>query len=261
MGINDNLMLMRMSIPVAYTVAGFSVGLAPVIEYGALSMGTGVTTDIAMGFEIGAAYSIAGVSMGLDYKSAVTHDFKNTFNSTIDSTNGQLDPTNVQSKLDTPAVLGLGVSYEIAGSTIALDYKNIAYSSAKGFEDFGWENQSVFALGYEYAADVWALRAGYNYGASPLSTDMNVNGSNMNPIVGSLMMFPAVCESHYTVGGSYNFNETISADLAFMYATGSATTDIPGFDPATGLPVGAYVGEVTATNDQTALSFALNYAY
>jgi len=247
---NDNLMLMRMSIPLAYTVAGFSIGLAPVIEYGALSMGTtfgtpGVTTDIAMGFEVGAAYTIAGVSLGLDYKSAVTHDYIGTFNS--DMTGG------VQSKLDTPAVIAAGISYKIAGSTIAFDYKNIAYSSAKGFEDFLWEDQNVFALGYEYAAESWALRAGYNYGASPLANDIAADGSNMNPIIGSLMMFPAVTESHITFGGSYNFSETISADVAFMVASGSVTTETPDF--------GGGKGEITTTNDQTAASFALNYGF
>ena len=252
MGANDNLMLMRMSVPLAYTVAGFSVGIAPVIEYGALSMDTGVTTDIAIGFEIGAAYTIAGVSLGLDYKSAVTHDFENTFNS-------DMTGTAVQSELDTPAVIGLGVSYEIAGSTSSFDYKNIAYGSAKGFEDFLWEDQNVFALGYEYAAEAWAVRAGFNYGASPLATDIAADGSNMDPIVGSLAMFPAVCESHYTVGGSYNFTEIISADLAFMYATGSATAETP--DMTGAFPGAAGAGEITATNDQTALSFALNYAY
>jgi len=257
-GSNDNLMLMRMSIPLAYTIAGFSVGIAPVIEYGALSMNTGVTTDIAMGFEAGATYSIAGVSLGLDYKSAVTHDFTNTFNSNLTG------PTP-QSDLDTPAVIAAGISYQISGSTIAFDFKNIAYSSAAGFEDFGWDDQNVFALGYEYAAESWALRVGYNYGASPLPTDIDLTmadgGLSMNQVVGSMMLFPAVAESHYTLGGSYNFNEAMSMDLAVMFATGSATADIPAFNPGTGAPLGVSAGEITATNDQTAVSFALNYAY
>ncbi|MDA3946029.1 MAG: outer membrane protein transport protein [Helicobacteraceae bacterium] len=261
--VNDNLMLMRMSVPLAYTISGFSVGIAPVIEYGALSIQQmdgsdgnsygGVTTDIAIGFEVGAAYTIAGVSLGLDYKSAVTHDFENTFNSSM--TGG------VQSKLDTPAVIGAGVSYEMAGNTIAFDYKNIAYGSAKGFEDFGWDDQDVFALGYEYAAESWAVRLGYNYGASPLPTDIASpavdGGTSFNQVAGSMMMFPAVCESHYTVGGSYSFTDVISADLALMYATGSATAATPDLSDMGGAPA----GEITATNDQTAVSFALNYAY
>ncbi len=255
--VNDNLMLMRMSIPLAYTISGFSVGIAPVIEYGALSMNSydpdgpgpatnvgGVTTDIAMGFEVGLAYNIAGIGIGFDYKSAVTHDFSNTFVS-YDS-NGKAN-----SDLDTPAVIGLGLSYNISGHTVAFDYKMIAYSSAAGFEDFGWDDQSVFALGYEYAAESWAVRAGYNYGASPLPTDITDNQS-FGQVQGSLMMFPAITESHYTLGGSYNFNENISADLAVMMGTGSASSDIPASFGG---------GTIEATNDQTSVSFALNYAY
>jgi long-chain fatty acid transport protein len=253
--VNDNLMLMRMSIPLAYTISGFSGAIAPVIEYGSLSMSTragspsaGATTDIALGFEIAAAYEISGVSLGLDYKSAVTHDFKNTFLSS-DSTG------NKQSKLDTPAVLALGVSYKMAEHTIALDYKNITFSSAKGLEDFQWEDQTVIALGYEYAVKTWALRVGYNYGASPLP-ELKSDASNLAQVAGSYMAFPAVTESHYTLGGSYSFNEQMSIDLAYMFATGSATTDVTvgqiGLNAA---------GSFTATNDQSALSVALNYGF
>jgi len=259
--INDNLMLMRMSIPLAYTISGFSIGVAPVIEYGSLAMNNGVTTDIATGYEIGAAYSISDFSFGLDYKSAVTHNFKNTFNSTISAVSGQLDATNIQSKLDTPSVLGLGISYKIGASTIAIDYKKIAYGSAKGFEDFGWEDQSVYAIGYEFTTKSWALRAGYNHASSPLPTDItgtNVgNMTSFGQVTGSFMQFPAVTESHITFGGSYNFSKVLSVDLAYMIASGSATASTPDFSANQGFPS----GEITTTNNQTAASFALNYAY
>jgi len=242
---NDALLLMRMSIPLAYATNGFSVGIAPVIEYGSLSMSTGVTTDIALGFEVGAAYEIAGVSLGLDYKSAVTHDFKNTF----DSGTGFGNPK--QEKLDSPSVIGLGVSYKMNEHTIALDYKLIGYASAQGLEDFGWEDQSVIALGYEYSAKGWAGRIGYNYGASPLPTDVT-DATSFGQALGSATQFPGVTESHITLGGSYDFNEQMSVDLAYMYATGTATTDIPASFGG---------GSFTATNDQSALSVALNYGF
>ena len=256
--VNDNLMLMRMSIPLAYSISGVSVAIAPVIEYGALSMNTydpdnnpgttndagGVTTDIATGFEIGATYSIAGISLGLDYKSAVTHNFKNTFVSY--SSTG-----SAQSKLDTPAVIGLGVSYNMGEHTVAYDYKSIAYSSAAGFEDFGWDDQTVMAIGYEYKTDGWSARVGYNMADSPLPTAITDNPS-FSQVSGSLMMFPAVTETHITFGGSYSFNKTMSMDLAYMMASGDASATIPAL-------MGG--GNISATNDQTALSFALNYAY
>ena len=249
-GVNDSLLLMRMSIPVAYETEGFSVGVAPVIEYGSLAMTSGVTTDIAIGFEVGAAYEISDFTVGLDYKSAVTHDFKNTFLSTNPSTGA------TQSKLDTPAVVGVGLGYKFGESTITFDYKNIAYSSAKGFEDFEWEDQSVFALGYEYDTGAWAARVGYNYGKSPLPNDTVTNAATSTTL-GSMMQFPAVAESHITLGGSYSLTEQMSVDASFMYATGSQEADLAANSGGAGTPVGT----ATAVNDQIALSAALNYAF
>ena len=262
-GANDNLLLMRFAVPLTYTISGFAIGVSPVIEYGALSMNTdaqnndprfsgGVTTDIAYGFEVGAAYQIAGVTLGLDYKSAVEHDFKGTFNSSL------TDPTAIQSKLSTPQVIAAGVSYEIAGSTIAFDFKNIGYSSATGLEDFGWEDQNVFALGYQYAAESWAVRVGYNYGASPLPTDIDATGADMglsaNQVLGSAVSFPAVTESHYTLGGSYVFSKNVSVDAAFVYGTGSVDYKLPAY-------VFGAAGTLTATNDQISGTVAANFKF
>jgi len=248
---NDSLMLMRASVPVAYTVSGFSVAIAPVIEYGQLAMnGSGVTSDIAFGYELAAAYAMSGITVGVDYKSAVTHDFKSTFNSNIDPTTGALT-TPVQSKLDTPATLALGLSYNMGASTVAFDYKQISYGSAKGMEDFGWEDQSVYAVGYEYATKSWALRVGYNYGESPVPTDIT-DPESFAQVLGSLLQFPGIAESHFTIGGSYSISETMSFDLAYMYATGSATAT---------LPAGFGGGTIDATNDQSAVSGALNFAF
>ena len=268
-GINNSLLLMRMSIPLAYSVSGFSAAIAPVIEYGSLAMGSysptgnpasgdsqsGVTTDIAMGFEVGLAYEISGISLGLDYKSAVTHDFKGTFLS-YSSTGTK------NTELDTPSVLGLGVSYNMGEHTIALDYKIIGNSSAKGLEDFGWEDQNVIALGYEYQAKGWAARVGYNYGSSPLPTDITAtptpagpSNGTFNQVAGSMMQFPAVTESHYTIGGTYSFTDAMSLDAALVVATGSAEATIPAAF------TGSTDGTITTTNDQVALSVALDYAF
>ena len=249
-GINDNLMLMRMSIPIAYKVAGVSLAIAPVIEYGALAMAPGATTDIKTGFEVGAAYEVAGISLGLDYKSAVTHDFKNTFQSTNPTTGA------TQTKLDTPAVLGLGVSYAMGEHTVAVDYKSIAYSSALGVDDFEWEDQTVIAIGYEYQANGWAARAGFNTAASPLPNDLVTDGQTSTTL-GSMMQFPAVAETHITLGCTYDVSDKMGIDLAYMMATGSQTADLAANSGGAGTPA----GEATATNNQTALSFAVNYAY
>ena len=250
---NDNLLLMRFALPLAYTTHGFSVGVAPLVEYGALSMNipafgqAGVTTDIAMGFEVGLAYQIAGVTLGFDYKSKIVHDYEETFTSA--SATGELNH-----ELATPSVVGIGVSYEIAGSTIALDYKSIGYADAEGFDDFGWENQSVIGIGYEYSAATWAARVGYNYGEQPINlASATDSAAAQNATTGSLMMFPGVTESHYTVGGSYIFSEMVSLDAAFVYGTGTAES--------TTFSGGAVPYEIEVTNDQISVTAALNYNF
>jgi len=249
---NDNLLLMRFSVPLAYTISGFSIGIAPVIEYGALSMNipafnqSGVTTDIAYGFEVGAAYQIAGVTLGLDYKSAVTHDFKGSFNS-------DLTGLGTQSELDTPQSITVGASYNfLKNNTIALEYRNLAYSSAAGFEDFGWNDMNVISLGYEYAAESWAVRVGYNHGDQPIETSPDATDPlAVGGTFGSILMFPGVTEDHYTLGGSYAFSKKTSLDAAFVYGTGEAIVK-DAFGPGS---------EFSATNDQISATVALNYNF
>ena len=271
-GSNDNWLVMRFAVPLAYTTHGFSIGVAPIIQYGLLSvpsMGSqtggahstgGVASNLGYGFELGAAYTISGVTIGADYKSAISQQYKNVFNSNIQSNpSGSPVNNNVQDKLATPASMGLGVSWNIfdTGNTVAFDYKLIQYGSADGLKDFGWDDQNVFALGYEYKADIWAVRAGYNYGKQPINTDVASNGSNQELVMGSLIQFPGVTESHYTIGGSYNFSKMTSLDLAYVYATGSADADIA-FPNGMG---GMQTSNIKATNNQSSLTAAVNFNF
>ena len=249
---SDNLLLMRASVPFAYTTNDFSVGFAPVIEYGSLAMGAaGSTADIAFGYELGLTYSMGALTFGADYKSAVEHDFVGTFNSNINPATGALITANPQSKLDTPSVLGAGISYVMGANTFAFDWKEIGYGSATGLKDFGWEDQDVYSLGYAYDTKNWSLRLGYNYGKSPLPTAV-INPLTFAQVVGSAMQFPGVTEKHYTIGGSFNLNDACSIDLAYMIGKGSTTTT---------LPVGFGGGTFSADNDQTSASAALNYTF
>ncbi|RLB13673.1 MAG: hypothetical protein DRG82_15240 [Deltaproteobacteria bacterium] len=44
------------------------------------------------------------------------------------------------------------------------------WADAKGYEDFDWDNQWVFALGVQYRpVGKLALRAGFNYGKNPVN--------------------------------------------------------------------------------------------
>jgi len=255
-GANNNLMTMRFTVPLAYTpIKGLSLGFAPVIEYGSLSMaGSGTAANIAYGFDVGAAYKWRGLTVGVDYKSEIEHDYKNTFNS--DFTGG------TQSKLSSPAIVATGLSYQmplnaVSTLTAAIEYKMIMNSSASGFEDFGWEDQNVYALGLEYAnkSGGYAVRVGFNYGENPLENDAMVNP---NGSLGSIMTFPAVTEQHYTFGASKSINNRIDIDLAYVYGTGSEDWK----NGAVPNGLGGYVPvDASTTNDQHSLTVAVNYKF
>ena len=269
-GAYSNWLVMRFAVPLAYTTHGFSVGVAPIIQYGLLSvpsMGSqmggassagGVASNLGLGYELGLSYNFedAGIMLGADYKSSISQQYENVFNSNI---NPASSGTATQDKLATPASWGLGVSWDImkSGNTIAFDYKNIQYGSTDGMNDFGWEDQSIYALGYEYAAESWAVRLGYNYGASPINTDVKSDGSNQEVVMGSLIQFPGVTESHYSIGGTFAFSEMTSMDLAYVYATGSADADIA-FPNGMG---GMQTSNIEATNDQNSFTAAVNFNF
>ena len=235
-GMTTNLMIAKIAVPVSYKVnKELSVGVTPVIQYGSLQMnynpGSGQTTagaetDTGFGFELGASYEATKeLTVGAVYKSAIAMEYDNQiaraatdFSMTVGSGN----------KLEQPSEYGLGASYKMGASTIALDYKMINWGDTEGYGDFGWENQNVIALGYAYQAKGWAVRAGYNYAKNPIEEQngavgfnadgsiTNYNGAAINFF--NLAGFPGVVESHLTVGGSYEVSKGFGIDLAVIYA-------------------------------------------
>lgn len=124
-----------------------------------------------------------------------------------------LDSLGFSDDLEQPSEMGAGISYAMGRSVIAFDYKRINWASATGYEDFGWEDQDVYAIGYQHTQDNWAIRTGYNYAKSPIVKNSVPQINMLN-----LLAFPATVESHYTVGGSYLFSKKTSVDLAYVYA-------------------------------------------
>ncbi len=67
-----------------------------------------------------------------------------------------------------------------------------------------WEDQIAFGLGAEYmATEALALRFGFNHGANPVPENTVI------PI------FPAVVESHVTLGFGYQLNEKLGFDFGY----------------------------------------------
>jgi long-chain fatty acid transport protein len=289
MNMVTNLQLMQFGVPIAYTISGLSVAVTPVLQYGALDInfnngntdqnyagtGAGIAQDLKFGYNLGLSYNIADLTLGAIYKSQIDMEYKGQLSSaTAPFVAMGIFPGAMKDELSTPSELGFGASYKMGGSTLAVDYKQIKWSSAKGYEDFGWDDQSVIAVGYEYASKGWAVRLGYNNASNPIKDAgamtmagamgamTAAGGTSPYPYFGgnalntfNLLGFPATVESHMTVGCSYNLSEMTSLDLAYVYAPETTTTlmtmpDSLGNDHST-----------TVKHSQTSVSFQLNYLF
>jgi len=139
--------------------------------------------------------------------------------------------------IDVPAIAGLGISYNVMPELLlALDVTYTFYedvrsianlgpnladaSSPLGSDDrrlglpdglgFGWENQTVFKLGaaYEYSEKT-TLRAGWNYGKSPIDEDTQIIFN---------LLAPASTQNHLTFGGTYKIATDMEINVSYIRA-------------------------------------------
>lgn len=73
---------------------------------------------------------------------------------------------------------------------------------------FGWQDQTVYKLGVQYGVNNRLIvRAGYNYGESPIPNDQVTFNT----------LAPATVEKHYSVGFTYKANENLEVTGTYMY--------------------------------------------
>ncbi len=144
-----------------------------------------------------------------------------------------------QGDIDMPENYGIGIAIKpvknliIAADVVRINYADIASIGNRGPETgngtggiqsvadplallgldgglgFGWVNQTVYKLGVNYGLNErWQLRAGYNYGKSPIPDDQ----------VTFATLAPAVTEKHFTLGFTYKPNDMLEVTGTYMYA-------------------------------------------
>ena len=287
-----NLQLLQFAIPVAYKYEGFSVAVSGILQYGNLDInyrmpgstgiadiGAGLAQDFGFGWNAGIAYDFStqgvdGLTLGAMYKSKIKMTYDQQISTAAAPINGFInavgggyfDNIYAGDVLEQPAEFGIGMAYETGAHTIAFDYKNVQWSSAQGYGDFGWEDQDVYAVGYQYSQDNWALRLGYNYASSAVveqsgaaMTDAAFAAQSANNFF-NLLAFPATAEQHYTFGGTYALTEAFAIDLAYVYSptnTETFQTAAFGGNP----PNGFGLTSITTTHQEDSLSFQLTYNF
>ncbi len=222
--------------------------------------GGGQSQTYGMGFQLGLAYNMADfVYAGITYQSPVSMTYKRVFDS---DGNGLFEDLKLQQPME--LALGLGVK-PMDSLKVGMDLRWIGWSKADGYKQFQWKDQLVVALGGEFKPmEKLALRAGYNYGKSPIKggakNPMNANSipnfsapfSDFNIAWFNLIGFPAITEQHITLGLGYEFTKTFGVDFAYKRAFNKKVkaTDNAGMGM-----------EVEAQNAQDAIAIGLNWKF
>ncbi len=261
--LTTNLQIMSFAIPYAKRINDkLRIGIVPVLQYGALSMsfnsgayqangdgsyhnvitGTGTSEDVGLGLQIGVGYDVPSfeikevkvkhLALGMVLKSPI----KMKYDHQLSDATKAFGVQEFGDTLTQPGEIGIGMAYRLTKhDRVLFDYKYILWGSADGYEDFGWENQNVFALGYEKEGWLWTWRFGYNYAKSPIrelptGPAFDANGFNYgnykNAVINyfNLAGFPATSEHHFTFGGGRRINQHTSFDFAVVYSPETTRT-------------------------------------
>jgi len=226
---------LRMVPSIAYKKDNLRLGAGLTFAYGSLDIsadignqkyhlpsaqrGGGMSDDFGVGFQLGTSYSVTPeVDLGAYYQSKVNTEYKNAFDFNMD---GKYDNL----KLSQPAEYGVGVGYKKYPYRGSVEVRKIDWSKADGYDSFGWDDQTVIAMGGGYFIKPnLELRAGYSHANSPLDSSFDgatVGGTPMpNSSVAffNIMGFPAISEDHITMGLGYTLNNEVDLDLAYVYS-------------------------------------------
>jgi len=260
---------MRVIPALSYKInSAISVSGAVHLAYGSLDMGAnmphnaggGQSQTYGVGAQIGLAYNMGDfLYAGLTYQSPVNMTYKRIFDSNGDGAFEDFKLTQPQE-----VAFGLGVK-PMENFKVGMDIRWINWGDAKGYKHFQWKDQWVIAVGGEFKpTQKLALRAGYNYGKSPirggakdLTRDKNIPNlaapfSDLDIAFFNLVGFPAITEHHITLGLGYEFTKNFGIDLAYKHAFNKKikATDNMGMG-----------FEVEAQNSQNAISIGLNWKF
>lgn len=236
----SNLQMMKFVPSVAYNNGNFGLGAALAIQYGALDLnyktpsgtvGNGNSSDFGYGVNLGAYYDVTkDFTVGVTYQSEIAMTYKDQLTTAADGfgigPNGM--GTVTSNKLTQPEEIKLGVAYTTGPWLLTADYKRVNWSKADGYKTFNWDDQDIFGLGVKYSGNGWWLGAGYNYGKDPIkvlpSTMSPAGYSNQAVNMFNNMFFPAIVESHFTLGGGMSVGKNSSVDFALVYASEKSKT-------------------------------------
>lgn len=228
----SNLQIMKFAPTLAYNETNWGVGFAPVIQYGSLdinfsnfsqdNVGNGMSTDLGYGFNLGGYFDVSPeLTIGLAYQSAIAMTYKDQISNAGDNFNltGMFGDD-----LEQPAELKIGAAYTMGNMMYTADFKQIAWGQAKGYKDFNWDDQNVFALGAKFSGNGYWAGVGINHAEDPIEVlpenkTYNEGGyTNQATNLFNNHFFPGIVETHFTFGGGYELTNRMTLEGAVVYA-------------------------------------------
>ncbi|GAB4388929.1 MAG: TonB-dependent receptor [Thermodesulfovibrionales bacterium] len=226
-GTNDiytQLQIMKFAPNFAYLLTdNFSVGASVHVNFANLDLQNGSSHDYSMGVQLGAIYKMGPVSLGLNYVSPQEATHRRVADLDMD---GSLDALDLES----PQKVGFGVAYEAGKLLVEGNVTWVNWSDASGYDAFDWDDQWVYAIGAQFKpVDRLALRAGFNYAENPVNEHAGWNPAGAVNIQGKMVPefnyeflrtigFPAIVESHLTLGVGYEITDRLIVNAGYMHA-------------------------------------------
>ena len=204
----------------------FSLGAALHGNYSTLDFDQGKAEALSAGLQLGATYKAGPVQLGASYTTPQKSTFEDVYN--FDAFSGDTEKDDL--KLEQPAVYAGGVAWQANPKfLVEANAKYLTWGDSEGYEDFDWENQWVFAIGAQFkATEKLSVRAGYNYAKNPVKEHNGWNPEGLTTIQGKQVPtfgyemlrtvgFPAIVESHLTLGFGYQLTEALALNVAYAH--------------------------------------------
>lgn len=178
---------------------------------GASGQGTETGATVKLGVDAKVTQSIA---VGAEYQPKLSMGQINSFKQFL----GGFGFTG-NAGLDLPASYGVGAKFAVARNVdILADYMYEDWGGVQLYKFFGWKSEPVLKIGAEYRPTrKWALRVGYNYGKSPIQGGVPAANGMMDAAYANYP-FPAISQSHITIGAGYKLDRKATLNAYYLYA-------------------------------------------
>ncbi|NOX15170.1 MAG: aromatic hydrocarbon degradation protein, partial [Epsilonproteobacteria bacterium] len=127
--------------------------------------------------------------------------------------------------------------------------KKIKWGSAKGYRDFGWKNQNVYAFGAKYEKNGTWYGVGYNYAKTPITQYSGITAKGKALNLFNYLMFPATSQNHFSVGGGAKITKKLSLDMDILYSPSNTINTI------------GSLGALKVEHSETSVAMSLRYDF